>query len=454
MDKVKGVWFLNDHTNNDDTLLKGELYTDSNGYFILELYGDFKNIIDGESDITIYGNSVDGEFLTLKGCIRANYNFHSNAIINMSMYFVQSVFITKNPTKYSFIGDLNTQIIDNISFKTYNLNSWKWNNNFKFEGFDSIKPGDKYRMEYVIPKREDKIKLNNINFRFNVKTKLPSYSIDVSERTVSEDTYIDLSGQNLTIHELNKYMYMIVDFLSLVIGVTQVPTNVSVTVDNVKFDYYFLSSRKKVTKEILTPNMLLTYRDINNEFYNVLSKWIKHYENYKDIYQLYFSTGFKEVIFVNDRFLFYVQFLESIHRKFFPVEQQDMKSWKKQLDFLLSKISDFEEISKEDRRSIRERLAYGYEPSLKYRLEFLFSKYAHNSILNNEKSIEAIKNTRNYLTHYGKKQKDVIDDVLKLNEINNELEKIIKAVMLKTIGIDEQKINKMFKGRTIVSQKK
>src|SRR5690554_1231871 len=94
----------------------------------------------------------------------------------------------------------------------------------------------------------------------------------------------------------------------------------------------------------------------------------------------------------------------------------------------------FDEISKEDRKNIRERIAYGYEPTLKERLKFLFREYAHDSILNNEKSIKAIKNTRNYLTHYGSKRSDFIENPLILNDINNELEKVIKAVMLKTIG--------------------
>ena len=191
----------------------------------------------------------------------------------------------------------------------------------------------------------------------------------------------------------------------------------------------------------------------------IFKKWFDFYEHF----ELYYSVD--NNINTSTLFLTYAQIIESYHRKRYDglyVEEEKFKAVSKKIYDYIKKSDEINDldISKHDKGRLKGRIHnsiyYSYEYSLKDRLTELFNElgeyYKFKEILkkypsdDDEKAIDEfckiVKSTRNYYTHYGTKENEVVEGK-ELIELNNALEIIINLIILRDLGFDEDEINEI-----------
>ena len=191
----------------------------------------------------------------------------------------------------------------------------------------------------------------------------------------------------------------------------------------------------------------------------IFKKWFDLYE----YFELYYSVD--RSINAPTLFLTYAQIIESYHRKKYKgiyVEEKEFKNVGKNLYNCVKKSNEMKDlsISKKEKGKLKGRIhdsiIYCYEYTLKDRLIELFKELSQykkfNEILikytaeDGEKAIDTfskiVKSTRNYYTHYGTKEEEVVEGK-KLMELNNALEIIINLIILRDLGFNEEEINKI-----------
>jgi hypothetical protein len=96
-------------------------------------------------------------------------------------------------------------------------------------------------------------------------------------------------------------------------------------------------------------------------------------------------------------------------------------------------------------KSLKSRIKYGNEFSLRTRLNKIFAEYQENLIEfieNKNAFIEKVIDTRNYLTHYDKKEKAAIGE--ELDPIIQKLKILLKICLLTELGFSSEEIKKLF----------
>ena len=102
-------------------------------------------------------------------------------------------------------------------------------------------------------------------------------------------------------------------------------------------------------------------------------------------------------------------------------------------------------VEKDHKKSLKSRIEYGNEFSLRTRLKKIFDKYQENLsefIENKNAFIEKVVDTRNYLTHYDKKEKAAIGE--ELDPIIQKLKILLEICLLTELGFSTEEIKKLF----------
>lgn len=146
----------------------------------------------------------------------------------------------------------------------------------------------------------------------------------------------------------------------------------------------------------------LSFPKLKERFGIILSSWLEKYEKIYPFFNLFFETMRNKYLTKENQFLFLIMGLEAFHRRKFPTEQARRTDFEKKLGELdCIKDENFKKLSKE-------KLKYGYEPTLRTRLKELNDKYKFSQILKidkntTKKEINDIVNLRNNLIHQGDK---------------------------------------------------
>ncbi len=447
----KGLWFLPSSKSfpnglisvDKDKCLEGTLTINEEGFYTLETLGNFPDVI--EQPFVINGNSTDGKAITLFDCYDFKGPFNSSALVNQNKYIANYVTITKNQTKKAYFNSINEIKISKFYFNSHNFSSWLWNNNFIFDKPSKGRSGKTISIKYRIPKKDKGVEIKK-DFRIRILTYpvISGHEMATTKRDISERNYVLISGKNIKIDNALEAMHKFLDFLTVAIGETQTHQEVIFFNQGIRYEYYFNSSKKGEKRKIYPPHMFFNYHMIKDRWNDILIRWFDTYENMIDIFRLFFSLCNNRVIYLEQKFLFLVQFLESFHRKINPVNEEKINDWKELLEKSFSN-----EISKDEIKDLKGKLKYGYEPSLEARLNDLFkSSNITKKILNEKKYTifsKKVSETRNYRTHLGTKTENVIDDSKELLKVCNILDRLARYNILKIMGFTDEQVAEIMK---------
>ena len=197
--------------------------------------------------------------------------------------------------------------------------------------------------------------------------------------------------------------------------------------------------------------MFLRYSDLRDSFGGVLQNWWRLTDTLDPVMNLYFGLRNTRVaMFLELEFVMLTQVLEAYHRRVYGGIYMSEEDYKSKVGELLSAIGKLD-ISKDHRESLKNKVKYGYEFSLRKRvrliLETLLEHYGE-VITRFFPSVNSfagkVSDTRNYLTHYSKDMgADTITDVGELALFVEKLHLLVRICFCLEIGLSPDLVSRI-----------
>ena len=370
--------------------------------------------------ITLYGCFKEVNTITT---ININSKVNDKIIYSISHVFNNYHFESKDDFK-----------CESIILQYENLEEWFARTGFTMESFTDL--------FYIIPP-EIKAKLNDFDLNIsancfnrentNIKVLEEVVSIQIVPKT--KNNYFDLE----------KYIFLIRDFLIELAPVNRnSPLTSEIFNNNLINDY-------KYNNRILRHDMFFTLEDIKKNFTKVIDNWFKKHEDLESFYYLYFINLSNVNKYSEGTLIAFTQALETYLRK---TQKKDKYLPDTEYEIIfenMEKCLSEQKISNSHKQSLRSRIKYGNEYSLRKRLLELLNKTIKFDIIkkitNNkiDRFVNEIVDTRNYYTHYSeeleknaKKDKDLLI-------LNEKLKILIEFCFLIELGLDDDEIEKITK---------
>ncbi len=397
---------------------------------------DFNLILESDKELSlplmddfIYGKTMDNELYTLFKCSICHedtYDFDKGGATYK--YTITAEYLLKGET----FTDNSEFKINELFFEFTELDIWTYQEILQVS--KDNKGGIQVKVAQIPP-----IPYDFKEFKLNVQYKNNIKNYNFQERNkleLSTICFFKLEfNKPLSFFEVINTIGKIKEFISLFM---LQPISISKlnAVSNKDFQIYnkFINP---VYKNLLTRNQkefYISFDEIKDNFQFYLESWIEKYDILKPVINLYFGT-LQQTTSYEVHFLNLVQALEAYHRR-----TKNNRIWSKE-EFKERKDLILENIPPEYKEWVRGKINYGYEPTLHTRLEELLSPHTElfRDIYNDKASlIKAIKQTRNYNTHF---DKDLENKTLRGHDLEvlvNFLKSMIEFYLLQEIGVNEE----------------
>lgn len=438
MDKTeyRGSWWLPEKPR---ATINGSLRFESNGRITLELLGALidTHAFHSQSVPLIVGRSIDGENITLYGCIQSKTHSGIEGVRTSSFYIVGVLigahFQRPEEILFGMFHVTFPQLEDWVGASGVNVN---------------VDPSN--RQTLVITKkssfvataclRDAKI---SIGFWFTehrgegeVSIKYtPSVSIEMTKE-VQLRKFLDW------LHHLRNFFAFAVChpvYPELIDGLTE---TAKVTLADGKsfrrpIGIVFGNVNWGVSHESVNRRgMLFRLGSVRDEFDNLLKNWFDKIELLEPVYDMYFGTLYNPHMFLHQKFLSLIQCVESYHRRKFDGYESPPEQHKERLQDIIKAVPD------EYKNWLRNKLSDSNELSLKRRLKELVRTYSFLGF--DAQSIEKMRNARNYLTHFdeSKKQYATADELF---THTRKLSALTESILLTELGLPPAKVEGIMK---------
>ena len=448
--EYKGIWWLPD---NPKKQILGMLRFVPGEGAVLDLMGSFVKLkstnVSFEPEI-ILGTSSDGKNITLHKCVLTNESDSSSGFPTSSFY-ANVVFIGWNFTKP-----------EELKFKSFFVNypyfeEWSKIGVFSYRR-ESEEKSKQYKVKYEVP---EPVKAKVDNFKISFDHNLNISGDWLREVNLKHVTFIKIEPDGeLHFEEYQDILYHLQNFLSLATTRVIYPLSIVAKTEQYKrvstFSkgevryppieiFYNVIGKVDLSKKLTHHDMLFTFRDISGQFETYLQNWFDKAELLKPVYDLFFGTLYKPSMYLEVQFLSLIQAVESYHRRRFGGKYLSDEDYKEVCDTLVNAIPDRAEGGFKD--SLKNRIQYGNEFSLRTRLRRLFDSDEYREILsefaeNKNAFIGEMVDTRNYLTHHEGKEKAAIGE--ELDPFIQKLKILLEICLLTELGFSSEEIKKLF----------
>ncbi len=447
--EINGIWWL---PENENKKVSGTLKFDPVEGASLELIGSFKEPKDLakvlEPNIILGVGSK--KIITLYRCYETNTNLSVPGLMNSS-FIADFIFLGHHFNKEEDV------VFESLSVNYPFLEMWSGKTGFQYK-LDMTKEHhlDKYTVCYSYPDKVE-VSLDDCDVSFD-------YAFgDGGDRfkdfKMNHTTFIKLrpSSEMVFTEYLKRYFYHLENFLSLAIGQVMYPLKVKGKNSNCKtllkdsktvlndIEIYYSSRKAELPlKKIHPMDMLFCYPDIASKFKDCLSNWFSKIDKLSPVYDLYFATLYNPTMYLQHKFLSLVQAIESYHRRNFSGEYVSREIYAPIWNTLKDAIP--EGVNPDFRASLKHRMQYLYEYSLRKRLKDIVDALGDtlNPVIPDKGAfIEDLYNTRNYLTHYDEDLKAKAKDGKELHKRTQQLKGLIEICLLKEIGFEKEDILKI-----------
>lgn len=416
MDKFEynGIWWL---PENPERRISGILSFHPQEGASLELIGTFKEEFDkifklDTLDI-ILGVTSNGKEVTLYRCYETKSQINSPGLVN-SLFTPQVIFMGHHFEKEDDI------VFDSLSINYSFLEEWTNITGFQCKiEWDHENHISRDEVSYKFP---EKIEAQINGFKISLDFYFRRSGDHIKEVILTHTSFIKIEPEK-PIH-FSDYQqaicYHLQNFLSLAIGKAIYPVIVKGKSEECKterpdgtcsyndiFVYYAIKQLPILSRKFQPFDLLFNFSDISDEFGKYLNNWYSKAEVLKPVYDLYFGTLYNFSMYLEHNFLSLIQAVESYHRRVSGGKYVPDEGFDPVFNNLVQAIPA--NIDSGFKDSIKMRLKYLNEFSLRKRLKELFSKYGSlfsYVIKDSSQFTEDVLNTRNYLTHYDKESED------------------------------------------------
>ena len=445
--EYKGQWWL---PNKHEEVLSGVLRYSHNDGASLELIGSFRDseeTLKISRPLVILGTSSNGKDISLHGCflIQARKSYPG---FSTSLYFVSTVFVGVH---FSKTEDSRFRII-NVRFSHFD----EWVN---ISGFTFPRSKDEDEDIIIKYRRPGDIRVDiggDYIIAMTTIVTTPSFTRVQKKANVEQQWIVRIETEHENSLEI---FYSVIrhlqNFLCLAIREPVHVLNIQGETEINKIQgtnycppigiFYKSPYISEVSESFLGLDMLFTYQDISADFESLLRNWFEKADLLKPICELYFGMLYNPHLYLENQFLSLIQAAEAFHRRIFGGRYLPKSEYKKLIFTpLVNKIPD---VNRDLQESLKSKLGYGNEYSLKTRLSELLSNSGDivPQLLGNRKVfIDKTVNTRNYFTHYDKKLYKRAARGTELVSLIKKLRILLEVCLITQIGLDMNKAKDLF----------
>jgi len=445
--EYNGLWWLPENSDNKISgILKFHPVEGAN----LELIGSFKEGEDLDTFIQpniILGITSNGKITTLYKCLEYKSQESMPGFL-ISSFISEVIFLGYHFEKEEDI------MFDNLSINYSNLEEWTRITGFQFETVTDPKNHlKKYEVKYSFPKKAE-ANLDNFNISFDYNFR--SFGDRIKEVNLKQTTFIKITPHK-PIH-FNCYQrnvsYHIKNLLCLAIGRAVYPLIIKGKTEKYKTKlpngsvvhndiliFHSIGTLSELSKKLLPFDVLFSFKDISDNFEKYLKNWLAKSKVLQPVYDLYFGTLYNPSMYLQHEFLSLIQALESYHRRIHDGKYLSDDDYAQIYRTLIKAIP--QEVDNNFRESLKQKLKYHSEFSLRKRLKEILEKcrdVINLLIHDNESFIEDVVNTRNYLTHYDRNLEMKAKDGQELNQLIQKLKFILEICFLIEIEMSMETI--------------
>lgn len=354
----------------------------------------------------IYGVLADGTHVTLDGCLLKNTEFSiGKTSIAPTALFCHRLLLGAH------VDSIDDMEIRRYAFELSSLASWAY-----FESISLSMPpsGNKGCGGFDVACRSPE----------DIEISIPGKGVDVriarwmnTNRSPSSFMIQNVSAMSILAQgvmsqgEAHVIAWRLQHLVSLLVGsrvsvraiqIWLPDMDESAAVEPLKLIYQ--QRGKDVTPEVHPGEVMVPLQMISDDFPSILIRWIDRTEQSILATNVFFGSQYSTESPINAKFLSAAQSLESYHRSLGTGLYMDQEAYDTLIDTVYKCIP--KEIQGDHRMSLKNRLRFGNEHSLRKRLAEMFSRLPDDVrqviAVDSSKFINKIVETRNYYTHYDK----------------------------------------------------
>lgn len=437
--EVQGKWWLPKNSEAVPGVLR---FTPSNGA-TLELQGNLDDRVSpGERHEAIHGITVEGTNYTLFSPVLTHRTKRDRGIDTASY---RSTLVLRG-AHYESESDVR---IRGIRCRYWSLDEWVNISGIELE----LVP------EVVIRYREPEdivvdLDLKELQLRFSIEfsASYPAWRYVQTNASLEQKTWLGLEALEdlLRLDQTLHLVRHLQDFLTLGIGKPTYVLECRVILDNatghlvsdgvnlnvpVEAMLFWPQLYFEEQKPLFPFQMLFTREDLGDRLSDIIRNWFVHRSRLQGMFDLYFGALYNAQMYVESKFLSYVQALELYHRVLGSTKQALPKEEHARLVESLVQATP-----EKYRKWVEGKLKYN-EPNLRQRLREVWR--AHEDILeeyvgDRNGFINKVVVTRNYLVHQDESLRDEAAKDDELVRINCTLSLMIRLCLLGLLGMSRE----------------
>ncbi|MBZ4192159.1 HEPN domain-containing protein [Niabella beijingensis] len=377
----------------------------------------------------IYGDSTDGKKITLHNCLFTNKK--------MSLQGIPTITVMAH---LCFIGGhfkVEEARFQSVNLVYSSLNEWFDIRGLKYADIQS----KSVSISYEVPQTRVFYEREDLTMGVTFQGTWPLFSVD-HEFVLKQQTSILVKyAPGFTLDDFWNYDTILTGFFALAYFSEAHLTAISFIRDSENITCFYSGQDVDFKNKTRNKRFLFTYKDIQKDFSAIFKKWIDIL-SITEPAVLILTESFNSQNKVGENlFLNIIQAIETFHRTTRNNEVEPKHIHKHKINGILSGCPE------EYRQWLKDKLNFSNEPTLQERLVELFDELS-NEITDHlypdkAELIKNAKNTRNYLTHYDRSLKKKALSGIKLYYLTERLQIFLLILVLKELGIEQDKINKM-----------
>lgn len=446
--EYNGIWWL---PEKPEAQISGTLKFSPNEGAILNLIGSFKEIININKMLApdiILGVSSTGKNITLYKCFETKSSFSmpgfQTSSFSANIVFIGAHFKNSKDIKFKSIATHFFLLDEWVNISGFDI-KYLWKEKGVIIKYKLLKPFQ--------------VNINdNLKLLIDIRATFPSLSVVQKEASIKQKTWIEIESlEELHFEDYLKILYHIRNFLTLGVSESVYPLAIEGITDqnkqiinnnvyNQPIEIFYMLPDMLKTPEMLHPfDMLFTFKDISNKFEFFLRNWFQKADLLAPVYDLYFGTLFNPHIYLEHKFLSLIQAIESFQQRVYGGKYLLDEEYSHIYNILVNAIPAG--TNEEFKESLKSKLKYGNEFTLRKRLKNIFDKYHEilNIFIDNNRSfIEKVIATRNYETHHDASLKEYSAHGEELYHLNQILKILLEICLLSELGFSSMEIKNLF----------
>lgn len=472
-----GEWWLpSEHDRCNPTLKHSGTLTFSQGEEIrLDIMGQLgrdqqpKDLLLVPPFETIWGRSAEGELITLLNAHNLGMTLGTTGATES--YDVRTVFVSEN----AWVNPGKDITFKSLRLRYTHLAEWVGISGFQVptpKEFNDFIKRKEAKITYKRPSDPKSIDVRNYAISIAFGNNWPGIRPGIQEATIKQHTSIlvkPLNSKEISLSEVPALIRGFQHFLSLLTyddPIYPLIVEGEMRAENdqggdeatatLRMLYHRLGTKKPST-ELSRHKMLFTFKDTARIWQSALNKLIVvEDDKLEPVYDQFFAEYFSPSAYVEDRFMATIRAIEVFHRRtntkdYYMKKERYHKTLCKEFFEPVAKAKAAGKIDSSFRDRLQSQLKYGYEFSLRKRLDDLFTTYGEEFLtlfVDKKKNefIDVVVDTRNWFTHFDEELRHrAVTDGEELASLNLKLQLFMIALLLRHIGIRQEKIEDQFR---------